>query len=502
MSLDNTIENFKAYLERKNAFSRAGGLYGWDMQTANPPAAGMPYRAKTMAILAEEEFKMSISEEMKSYLTELEAHFDSLSDDVKAMHRICKKQYYDNINIPAEEARAFEELKVKGYEVWRNAKINNDFKSFSPYLKQLVDYQKKFVAYRDDSVNTDNIYHAYDSLLADYEPGLTCKDLDVFFAKIREAIVPLLKDVVASGNVIDTSFLNRPVSLEKQKRIARLIMDTLGFDFDKGLLAETEHPFCGAIAHNDVRITTHYYENNFLSSLFSVAHESGHAIYDQNVSEAYADTVVDNGTSFGIHESQSRFFENVICRSLEFWQYIYDDIMEILGDDFKDITAEQFYRAANVAQPSLIRIEADELTYSLHIMIRYEVEKLLFSGDIDVNDLPALWNEKMKEYLGIEPADDKTGILQDVHWSYSSFGYFPSYSVGSAYAAQLLAYMEKDMDVYGNIRNGNIAAIKSWLTDKIHKYGALYEPEQLISMINGEKLNADYYVAYLRKKFS
>ncbi len=496
MQIDETVKCFKSYLERYHAIRMAESLFHWDMQTGNPPEGGQESRAKLVSILGAESFQMTISDEMKGFLDALEPHLNTLSDETKAMHRIFSKKYNEAKNVPAEEARKYFELQAVAYEVWRKAKHNNDFASFAPYLKELVETNKRLIKYRGSDAKP------YDMMLDEYEPGMTMEKLDVYFDKMRKTIVPLLKKVVASEKKIDNSFTFRTISIDKQKKIAALVMKKVGFDLNRGLIAETEHPFCLTISQNDVRISTHYYENNFLSSMFSVAHESGHGIYEQNISSEFADTVLSDGVSFGLHESQSRFFENIICRSYEFWQNSYDEFMEILGDDFKDVTPEMFYEAANVVNPSLIRIEADELTYSLHIMVRYEIEKLIFGGEVDVNDLPSIWNKKMEEYLGVTPKNDSEGVLQDVHWSSGLFGYFPSYSLGNAYAAQLLSYMQKDMDVFGNIKNGNVDAIREWLSEKLHKFGSLYEPSTILKAINGEELNADYYVEYLENKFS
>jgi len=230
-------------------------------------------------------------------------------------------------------------------------------------------------------------------------------------------------------------------------------------------------------------------------------HECGHAIYEQNMGDDIAESTVASGVSSGIHESQSRFYENIIGRSEAFWEYITPGLKKYLPQSFKDITPRQFFEAANEAKPSLIRVEADELTYSLHCLIRYEIERMIFMDDACVNDLPAIWNAKYEEYLGVTPPDDANGVLQDVHWSGGMFGYFPTYSIGSAYAAQFLAYIKKEMDVDALIKAGDFAAIAGWLKEKIHRHGSVYSPKDLVEKIAGEGLNADYYIEYLNDKF-
>jgi carboxypeptidase Taq len=412
------------------------------------------------------------------------------------MYRLSKRIYDKSAKVPAEKMRAYSELKSNANVVWEDAKANNDFKSFAPYLEKILSMQKELLTYRDEDK------HPYDMLLDDYEEGATMESLDVFFGKLRENIVPLLKRVMDSNNHPDASFLSIPVPIETQRKTGRMLSEKVGYDFNRGMLRETEHPFCNAIDRNDVRITTKYHENNFIKSFYSVIHECGHGIYELNGNDEIAFTILDGGVKGGMHEGQSRFYENIIGRSAAFWEHVCDDVKALLPEQFNSISADKFFAAANVVKPSLIRIEADELTYPLHIMLRYEIEKLLLSEDIDVYELPRIWNEKVEEYLGITPPNDTLGILQDVHWSIGLIGYFPSYAIGSALAAQFASYMEKDFDVNAVIRKGEIAVLTNWLKKHIHGHGKMYTPEELIKRIAGEPLNVDYYIDYLTKKFT
>ncbi|MDR3239129.1 MAG: carboxypeptidase M32 [Clostridiales bacterium] len=493
--LENMVKEFKIYTDRINAIQSALNLFVWDM-SVDAPKGGTASRAKYMGLLAAEAFALRVSDEMRDFLEALEAERDSLDDAVRAMTRICRRQYDAYQKVPVEEIREYSELTAKAGAVWEKAKAENDFAGFAPTLEQIVRYQIKFAEYRGYEG------HRYNTLLDDYEPGMTVEKLDRFFDRLKAVIVPLLKSVQASEKKINADFLQRSVSLEKQKQISELLMEKVGYDLNRGMLRENEHPFTDNMGKNDVRITTHYHENAFLSAFYSVLHECGHALYEQNKMDAIADTILDTGVSMGIHESQSRFYENMIGRSEAFWENIYDDLIKILGADFKDLSARDFYEASNIARPSLIRIEADELTYSLHIMVRYEIEKILLSGGLDVYDLPRLWSEKMREYLGVEPDSDARGVLQDVHWSEGYFGYFPSYALGNAYAAQILHAMRKDIDFEGSVRSGRLPVIQKWLAEKIHQYGSLKTPSQLIQDVTGEELNADYYTLYLKNKFS
>ncbi len=495
MSIENTIAEFKKYTDKFVALNMACGMFSWDMATG-APKGGNRARAVIMSVLAGEAFSLSISDEMKGYIDELEAHASELDEITSVMLKYCKKAYHSYRSIPVAEFMAYSELTSNSQNIWEEAKENNDFSFFKETLDKIIKYGIKFIGYRGYKV------HPYNCLLDDYEEGLTVEQLDVFFSKMKQTIVPLLKRIQTEGKKPDTSFTTRYVSKEKQQKISELLLRKVGFDYNRGMLKESAHPFTMNFTRDDVRITTHYRENMFLSSFFSVLHEYGHSLYEQSKRDDIAGTMLDSGVSMGIHESQSRFFENIIGRSLEFWQNIYDELMEILGDDFRDITPEMFCSAVNVAEPSLIRTEADELTYSLHIMIRYEIEKMLISGEYNIDELPVLWNKKYEEYLGITPGSDAEGILQDVHWSGGMIGYFPSYSLGNAYAAQIYSFMQKDLDVLGLVRKGDFGPIKDWLKEKIHQYGSLKTPDEIITAISGEKLNADYYVKYLEDKYT
>jgi len=493
--VETTVKQFKELLEKMKMLEGALGTVYFDALTG-APRGGADSRAKRMGFLQAEIFSLLVSDEMKNCLDTLAAHEDSLDEITRAMLRETRRNYEKEANIPVETVRAYSELTSKAHIVWEDAKASNDFASFAPYLERIIAMKKEMLAYR----GSDEL--PYNQLLDDYEPGQTMETLDVFFAKLKAAIVPFFKELKESGKQIDTNFKHHPVAIEAQREISDMLAEKVGYDLNRGMIRETEHPFCITIGgRDDVRITTHYHEMNFLSSFYSVIHECGHAIYEQNKKDEIAGTILDDGVSMGIHESQSRLYENVIGRSRAFWGYICDELKTKLPDQFAPVTADMLYTATNQVEASLIRIEADELTYPLHIMVRYELEKLLFSGDVDVYDLPRLWNEKMEEYLGITPPDDARGILQDVHWSEGLMGYFPSYAIGSAYAAQFWAYMEREMDVYGLIQKGEFAPITDWLKNHIHAHGLLYTPTELVHRIAGEQLNVEYYIAYLTQKF-
>jgi len=457
------------------------------------PKGGSAVRGRAEAYIAAEAFKIAVSDEMRAAIEELEA-LENLDAITAAAVRQARREYDSRCKIPVHIMREFSELTTEANHVWEDAKVANDFKAFAPYLARIIDYNKTFIDYRGYTGVP------YNTLLDDYELGMTTDKLDIFFGTLKNTIVPLLKRITEAEQ-IDDSFVTRYVPKDKQKAISELLMNKLGYDRNRGQLRESAHPFTTGFGSAETRITTHYYDQSFFYSMYSVIHETGHALYELGKMPEIASTMLDDGVSMGVHESQSRFYENVIGRSRAFWELIYDELIAILGDEWKGIPVESFYRAANKAEPSFIRTEADELTYSLHIMVRYEIEKAIFAGGVSVDELPELWNAKYKEYLGITPPTDTVGVLQDTHWSGGSFGYFPSYSLGNAYAAQILNTMNKEIDLEALIRADKISEITTWLGEKIHKFGKIKPPAQLFTDFTGEDLNAEHYVKYLNNKF-
>jgi len=499
METEKLINDFTAFLDRIQMFGEAMSVMSFDANTIAPKGS-VEQLAKRAGFFGMEVHKMVVSDEAKDFIEGLAPHISKLDDKIKGMYRITKEKYEEATKLPAEFVAEFARLTQEANNVWEDSRENNSFETFAPYLKKIVEMTDQMMEYRISEKPEDGVL--YDIVLNDYEKGKTVKKYDDFFEKLKETVVPLLRQVVASEKKIDKSFMSAKVDIETQRKIAEFIAEKIGFDTNRGYLGESAHPFCSGINKNDTRITTRYFENDFISSLYGVLHECGHAIYDQNIGNDIGDTILRDGASMGIHESQSRFYENIIGRSLPFWEYITDELKTFLPEEFKNVTPQMFYEAVNVAQPSLIRVEADELTYSLHVIVRYEIEKALIAKEITVDELPAIWNKKYQEYLGITPPTDSDGVLQDVHWCWGLFGYFPTYALGSAFAAQLFEYMQKEMDVNELIRKGEFATITNWLTEKIHKYGATYTPEELMTKVFGEGLDASHYAKYLKDKFT
>lgn len=487
-----TEKAFLTYLREIKAYHEALSLIFWDLRT-KAPKKGVKTRSETIGILSSKVHRMTTSDRMKEFI-------DQLKDETKdpIIHKAvleCEKKYERSIKIPEDENKEYVTLQSQAESVWEEAREKSDFEMFKPYLEKLVDFNIKFANYWGYD------QHIYDTLLDIYEPGITVKQLDEVFPKLRTSLVNLLEKVKRSKNKPDPSVILQKFPKEDQKRFTLEILEQMGYDFEAGRLDDTVHPFEITLNQQDVRITTRYDENDFRMAVFGTIHEGGHALYEQNISNELEGTPLSSGTSMGIHESQSLFWENYVARSKAFWKRYYNTFKRYAPEEFHSIPLDMFYQSINEVRPSYIRIEADEMTYPLHIMIRYELEKALISQDIDVKDLPELWNDKMEDYLGIRPRNDREGVLQDVHWSGGSFGYFPSYALGYMYGAQLLHAMNQSFDVNQAIENGELKKIKEWLTVQIHQYGKMKEPLDILKDVTGETLNPDYLVRYLEKKY-
>lgn len=487
--------DFESRLKKLKTIRYASSIMEWDAQTG-APKSGMEPRAEALGYMSELYYGIMAAKESGEQLAALELKKDQLNELQLAMLKKFKREYDSVTKIPENEYIEFTMLVSKASNVWEDAKKDSDFALFAPYLEQIVDFIRKFADYRG---YTD---HPYNTFLDDYEPGMTVAKLDVFFDQLRKGIVPLVKAISEKGNAIRTDFLQREFPIEQQKAYSKYLLDHMGFNLEKGMIAESVHPFMMGIDPDDIRLTSRYYIDNVVSSLFSTAHEGGHAIYEQNCDKAITGFYMAEGVSSGIHESQSRLYENSFIRSRSFWEGHYDVFRTFFPEQTADVTFDEFFRAVNASSRTLIRIESDELTYSLHIMLRYEIEKGLMEKTIKVSDLPELWNRKMEEYLGITPPNDGVGVLQDTHWSCGLFGYFPTYALGNAYAAQVLQAMNKDLDVEGALKKGDFNSLKGWLGERIHKYGSVKTPDELMVIATGETLNPDYYVKYLQDKFT
>jgi len=487
---------FKEYIKKMKSYEETLELLAWDLRTG-APRKGIEQRSETIGVLSTQLFNMSTSEEMEKFLEELSESsvFEQLDEMEKRMVKESKKEFDRSKKIPADKYQEYVVLTSKAESVWEEAKEKSDFSVFKPYLEKIVEMNREFIelwGYEG---------HKYNTLLDMYEPGLTVEKLDEVFGALKDRIVPLVAEIKEKGQATDNSFVFQEFTKEEQKRFSLFMLEQMGYDFNAGRLDEAVHPFAVGLNPGDVRITTMYRTHDMSSALFSTMHEGGHALYEQNIGENLVGTTLATGTSMGIHESQSRLWENMVGRTRSFWERYYKDLQENFSGKFDDVSMEQFYKGINQANPTLIRIDADELTYNLHIMIRYELEKALFSGELSVDELPQAWNQKYQEYLGVEPKHNGEGVLQDVHWSGGGFGYFPSYSLGNMYAAQFLNTLKQQVAFDDLLREGNLAPIKEWLTDQIYKYGKSLTPNEIVQQVTGEELNPTYLIDYLEEKF-
>ena len=493
MEVKQALEELETLQKKMYAYQCASSSLYLDSVTVAPKDTAQG-RGVALSILAGESHKLFANPQVGELLDFLDGRREKLTFLQRRQVEELRRRWRQMSRIPAEEYMAYAQLTNQASDVWHKAKETNDFELFRPVLEELVAFNRKFAGYYDDTKAP------YDALLNEYERGVDMAYLDRFFAAIRERLVPVIR-AIGEKEQPDDRFLHREYPVEQQRRFSDYLMEVLGLDRAHCAIGETEHPFTLEFNNQDVRITTHYDPHDVASSMYSVIHEGGHAKYELGIRDDVQYTCLAGGVSMGVHESQSRFYENLIGRSRPFIEAIFPKMREFFPEQLSDVTAEGFYRAVNKAQPSLIRIEADELTYCLHIMVRYEIEKQLIGGTLEVKDVPETWNRLYKEYLGVDVPDERQGCLQDSHWSGGSFGYFPSYALGSAYGAQMLRNMEKEFDVWGPVSRGDLSQVSAWLGDKVHQYGGLLTPAEVVRNACGE-FDPGIYTDYLVDKYS
>lgn len=494
MELAQAITKLDALQRKMFAYNHAMGVLYYDGATA-APAGSAANRGETMAVLSEAEYLMATGPEMIDLLDFLYAHNDELTQKQHRIVEMLRKDLAELRCIPQEEYAAASKLMAESTAAWHEAKPRSDFSIFAPYLEKVIETKKRFAHYVKPDIDP------YEYYLDTYEPGLTRRKCDEFFAALRARVVPLLRRVQAARQV-DASFLTGDFPLEAQRKLSDELMEIMRIDRSFCSIGETEHPFTTNFTKRDVRITTHYYPDNAVSSMYSVIHEGGHALYELHTADEDMYNGLGSGVSMGLHESQSRFYENLVGRSRGFVTFLAPRLRALFPQQLGGVSDDALYRAVNRCEVSLVRTEADELTYSLHIMVRYEIEKKLFADEISVAEIPQKWNRLYQEYLGVTPSCDRDGCLQDSHWSDGSFGYFPSYALGSAYGAQMLARMRETVDVDACEKNGDLAPINAWLCEHIWQYGCLYKPAELLERVFETPFDPKYYLDYLETKFT
>lgn len=491
--MNQSYKRLQEQLEKAMALQTSMVLFEWDNETLAPKEAA-DFTAGVIGSLSSQYLDIITSDETKKLLDQCKEE-EFLTEVQKAVVRETEEEIERLECIPADEYRKFAELTAKATGIWADARAKKRFDLFAPVLREIVEYQKRFASYRAKKGQ-----RLYDVMLDTYEKGFGMEELDRFFAVVKEGVIPLLKESKKRTADADDSFLAGNYTRKQQEKAARFLAEYVGFNFNRGVLAVSAHPFTTNLHNRDVRITTSYQER-IDSSIYSVIHESGHAIYELGIRDDLTQTAVGQGASMGMHESQSRFFENIIGRNRNFWIPIYGTIQEIFGEPLSSVNLDRFLAAVNKTIPGLVRTEADELSYSLHVLVRYEIEKMMIEENIEIESLPEIWNQKYEEYLGVRPENDGEGILQDIHWSQGSFGYFPSYALGNAFGAQFYYQMKKVMDFDGLLKAGNIGVIREYLRENIHQYGKLKTSRQILKDVTGEDFNPSYYIKYLQERY-
>ncbi len=504
MKMLRTLEPLTTLLTEIQHLNSAASVLSWDQETYMPPGGGVA-RADQIATLQGLAHQKLVSPEIERLLVmwvdpasglALETPGDSWDEPSRSLLREVWRDFSRAKKLPSEFVIRLSRECSLAQQVWSEARRRNDFKSFLPNLRTVLELKKEEAQYLGYAASP------YDALLDIYEPGSTVAALTPLFAQLKTRLVPLLKRVMASPIKIDDSVLYRRYDQAKQLEYSRLVLTAMGYDFERGRLDLSAHPFTTSFHPTDVRLTSRVYEQELPVCLFSCIHEGGHGLYDQGLDPRYYGTPLGDSVSLGIHESQSRLWENCVGRSRAFWRFFYPLLRQTFPDQLEDVSFDRFYGAINRAKPSLIRVEADELTYNLHIMLRFEIEQDLIEGRVHTEDLPAVWREKMREYLGVVPETDADGVLQDVHWSLGSFGYFPTYTLGNLYAVQFYDQARQELPHLENqIAQGQLLELRRWLEQKIHRWGRMFTPSHLCERVTGKSLSPEPFLTYLEKKF-
>lgn len=492
MKQQELITQFREHQSLVNAYTLALTTMNFDTYTI-APKDGAPYRNQMFALLYRKAFELMTDTNHIEVVKEL-ATYKGLPDSLQRELELSLRSYEKNKNVPPQLAQEFSKLTNDANDVWEQAKENSNYADFEPYLQDLVKMSKRIYQYRDISGSL------YDSYLDDYEPGLTQSSFDTFAKLIETQLVPLVHKINAL-NLQRPEFLTRKVTVDKQRKLMDILKQYLDFNDSFSYISESVHPFSSTFSINDTRITTAFIEDDWTDSMFSLIHEIGHSTYNHQVDLAYEGTLLADSMSMGMHESQSRLLENNLGRSKAFWTTLFPQLQDILPEVLHDVSLDDFIYGINFSRVSLIRTQADELTYPLHILIRYRLEQKMINTD-DLDRLNQLWADEYEHLLGIRPSNDRTGILQDVHWSGGSFGYFPTYALGSAIACQIMHTMRQELEVDHLLETNQFTVIKQWLKEKVHRYGALYDTEKWLVTITNEPFNPQYYIDYLIEKYT
>ena len=492
------LEVLKKRLADIGQLHRAAAVLGWDMRTYMPPG-GAPARSEQLAYLSKLTHEMFISEEMGILLEKSEnecAGIDPDSNEAKILRNV-RRSYDHAVKIPTALAEEFSRHTTLSEDVWTRARAENKYSDFAPYLDKTLDLLNQMIqhlGYEEEP---------YDTLLDMYERGAKTKDIEAVFQQLEKPLVDMVRAIASATPKGDNSPITGDYPSYKQNKLTLKVVASLGYDLNRGRQDPTVHPFCCGFSRDDVRITTRFSPDRLEPALFGSMHESGHAMYDQNIPAEFDNTPIGGAASLGVHESQSRFWENIVGRSLPFCEFVLPLLQETFPVPFESCDAARFHRSINRVHPSFIRVEADEVTYNLHILLRFQMERDILSGKITIKDLPEAWNAKMESMLGITPPNDTQGVLQDIHWAGGMIGYFPTYTLGNLLSAQLWRSMRKEIaNPEEHIRKGNFAPLLDWLRENVHRHGSRYFSRELIPTVTGEPLNPKHFLEYLQSKYS
>jgi carboxypeptidase Taq len=492
------LEDLKSRLAQISDLENAAAVLSWDQQTYMPPggAAGRAEQLGTLAQLSHELFTAAETGTLIERAAAETVAADADSDDA-ALVRVARRDYDRAVKLPAELVAEMARTRTLAQEVWAKARSENDYPAFAPWLEKNIQLTRRAAecwGYKE---------RLYDALLEQYEPGTTTAQVEAMFAELKPGLVSLVKAIVERGAPIDDATLHRDYDETRQREFSERLVRAIGYDFQRGRQDKATHPFCTTFSTGDVRITTRF-DPRFLSQgLLASVHEAGHAMYEQGSPAEFDRTPLRGGASMGVHESQSRLWENLVCRGEPFWRHWFPELQAAFPDALADTDADRFVRALCKVTPSCIRVEADEVTYNLHVLLRFELENELLEGRLSVADAPAAWNAKMQAYLGLTPPDDTQGVLQDIHWSIGIMGYFPTYSIGNLLAAQLWEKATAEIpEIPNQLARGDCGPLLGWLRAKIHRHGRKYLPNELIHRATGEPVQSRAFLSYLTAKYT
>jgi carboxypeptidase Taq len=495
----NAYEELVAKIQDASLLRGTAAVLGWDQETMMP-SGGVEYRSRQLAQLAKLNHEWFTHPRIGELLAECEADSELTGDkhsDAGANVREVRRNYDRATKVPADLVEEFARTRSIAHHHWQEARAESDFDKFRPWLEKNISLARRVA----EAYGWTKDEEPWDALAEGFEAGMRAKNVEEVFMPLRDRLQGLINDLVSGSRRPATEFAHVKLPIDQQRAFVPTVAEQMGFDFDRGRIDISVHPFCSGTNPGDVRITTRFREDGFADALTATMHESGHGLYEQGLPAEHNGTPLGRAVSLGIHESQSRMWENFVGRSEPFWTWCLPKVQSFFGEPMSGFTPRDAYEALNVVEPSFIRVEADEATYNMHIMVRFELERVLMNGELNAADLPTEWNRRYKEYLGVDVPNDRLGCLQDTHWSGGSFGYFPTYTLGNLYAAQLFEKILADItDLYDGFAEGDFSALKSWLNENIHAHGARFTSAELCERVTGKPLSADPLLRHLEEK--